>query len=291
VRIAIIGGAGKMGRWFANFFLKDGEEVIISGRNEKRLLEARKELGGVVEVMHNVEAVENADVVIVSVPIDSFEEVIEQISPYTRSGQSIIDITSIKAFPVETMHKHIKTASVLGTHPMFGPGARSMKNQNFVLTPTTEDEQALAEKVREHLEARGGSVTMMSPQEHDEIVAVVLGLSHFIGLVSADTLLSFDKFSQMRAIAGTTYKVLLTLAEGVVSRDAEFYANLQMYLPNITEIEEAFQRSSKSWADLVKKQDKQEFIQRMNNLRNKFEKYEPDVGKAYEKMYKLVEGM
>ncbi len=222
-------------------------------------------------------------------PIDHFEEVVEQVSPYTRPEQVIIDITSIKVFPVETMHKHIKTGLTLGIHPIFGPGARSIASQNFVLTPTNERERTLAQKIREYLETRGAKVTLMTPQEHDEVMAVVLGLSHFIALVSADTLVSFDKLKQMEAIGGITYKVLLTLVESVISEDPELYASLQMSLPNMTEIEKLFQRRVKTWADLVKNRDKQEFVDRMNALRNRLEEGNPDFGKAYENMYKIVE--
>ncbi len=277
-----------MGRWFASFLLKEGNEVIITGRNEKKLLEAKQQLG--VEVASNMEAVKWADAVLLSVPIDSFEEVVEQLCPYTHSGQVIIDITSIKVFPVETMHKHIETGLVLGAHPMFGPGARDIVNQNFVLTPTNDEETVLAQKISRYLEARGARATMMTPYEHDEMMAVILGLSHFIAIVSADTLVSSDRLKQMEAIGGSTYKVLLTLVGSVLSEDPEFYASLQMSLPNITEIERLFQRSSKAWADLVKNKDKQEFVKRMNILKNRLEKDNPDFGKAYENMYKLVEG-
>ena len=41
MRVAIIGGSGKMGRWFADFLLKDGKEVVLTGRNQKKLLEAK----------------------------------------------------------------------------------------------------------------------------------------------------------------------------------------------------------------------------------------------------------
>ncbi len=288
MKIAIIGGSGKMGRWFASFLLKEGKEVIITGRNERKLLEAKQQLG--VEVASNVEAVKAADAVLLSVPIDNFEEVVEQLCPYTHSGQVIIDITSIKVFPVETMHKHIKTGLVLGVHPMFGPGAKSIVNQNFVLTPTNEEETALAQKIKGYLEAQGARATMMTPNEHDEMMAVILGLSHFIAIVSADTLVSFDRLKQMEAIGGSTYKVLLTLVGSVVSEDPEFYASLQMSLPNMTEIERLFQRSSKTWADLVKAKNKQEFVKRMNILKNRLEKDHPDLGKAYENMYRIVEG-
>ena len=289
MRVAIIGGSGKMGQWFANLLLKEGKEVIITGRNQRKLLEAKRQLG--VEVATNVDAVKNADAILLSVPIDNFEEVVEQVSAYTRPEQVIIDITSIKVFPVETMHKHIKAGLTLGTHPVFGPGAKSIANQNFVLTPTNERERTLAQKIREYLETRGAKVTLMTPQEHDEMMAVVLGLSHFIALVSADTLLSFDKLKQMEAISGITYKVLLTLVESVISEDPELYACLQMSLPNMTEIEKLFQRRGKAWADLVKNRDKQEFVRRMNALRSRLEEGNPDFGKAYEKMYRIVEGL
>ncbi len=290
MRVAIIGGSGGMGRWFANFLSKDGKEIIITGRNEKKLLEVKQQLG-VDVTTDNVEAVKSADAILLSVPMDNFENVVEQICPYIQPKQAVIDITSIKAFPVKIMHKYIKTGSVLGTHPVFGPGAKGIANQNFVLTPTNKDERALAQKIREYLEARGARVTLMTPQEHDEAMAVVLGLAHFISIVSADTLASFDKSPLFKADGGATYKVLLTLVEGVISEVPEFYASLQMNLPGMTEVEELFQKSSRSWADLIKSKDKQEFVQRMNVLRNKFEKSDPDFQKAYENMYKIVEGL
>ncbi len=180
---------------------------------------------------------------------------------------------------------------ILGAHPIFGPGAKSIANQNFVLTPTNDREKTLAQKVEGYLETRGAKVTLMTPQEHDEVMAVVLGLSHFIALVSADTLVSFDKLKQMEAIGGVTYKVLLTLVESVISEDPELYASLQMSLPNMMEIEKLFQRRVKTWADLVGNKDKQKFVERMGALKSRFEEGNPDFGKAYENMYKIVEGL
>ena len=93
---------------------------------------------------------------------------------------------------------------------------------------------------------------LMTPKEHDEMMSVVLGLCHFIALVSADTLLSLDRLEQMAAIGGVTYKMLLMLAKSVIAEDPEFYASLQMSLPNMTGIQALFQRRTKRWADLVK---------------------------------------
>ena len=279
-----------MGRWLANFLLKEGYEVVITGRNESKLLEAKRQLGAEVTT-NNVAAAKQAKVIIISVPIDNFESVVEQICPHTHPEQVIIDITSIKVFPVEIMHKHIKRGIVLGVHPMFGPGAGGIANQSFVLTPTNEEETALAQKIREYLETREARVSLMTPDEHDELMAVILGLSHFIAIVAADTLLSLDKLKQMRAIGGSTFKLLLTLAEGVISEEPEFYTSLQMNLPNIAEIEKLFQGKAKTWADLVKNKDSQKFARRMNELKDRLYQVNPDFGKAYEDMYRLVEGL
>jgi prephenate dehydrogenase len=288
VKVAIIGGSGKMGRFFADFLLKDGREVVITGRNKDKLLEVKNQLG--VEIAPgNAEAVRGADYVLLAVPVESFEEVVKQISPQLQPGQVVIDITSTKVFPVEVMHKHIKTSPVLGAHPLFGPGAGSIANQNFVLTPTSDEEGALAQKIKSYLEARDARVALMTPQEHDETMSLVLGLSHFIAIVAADALLSSGRLQPMEAVGSTTYKVLLTLVESVLSEDPELYASLQMSLPRTAEFEKLFQNRAREWADLVASKDRQEFVRRMRALKDDFYKFAPDLVKAYENMYRIVE--
>jgi len=279
-----------MGRWLASFLLKEGHQVIITGRNEAKLLEAKRQLG-IETTTDNAEAVERSQVIILSVPIDNFEQVVKQISPHIQPEQIIIDITSIKTSPVKIMHRHIKTGLVLGAHPMFGPGARSVAHQNFVLTPTNKKENALAQKIKGYLEAKDAKVTLMNPEEHDEMMTVILGLSHFIAIVSADTLLSVDKLQQMRAIGGSTFKLLLTLVESVVSEDPELYTSLQMHLPHIAEIERLLQSRVKAWTDLVENKDGEKFLQKMNALKDGLNQANPNFSKAYENVYKLVEGL
>ena len=90
MRVAIIGGYGKMGRWLADFLVKDGHEVILIGRDSKKLLETGKQLG--IEATTNIEAVKKANVIILSVPIDSFKEVISKLPPHLNNKQIILDI-------------------------------------------------------------------------------------------------------------------------------------------------------------------------------------------------------
>lgn len=276
-----------MGKWFARFLRQEGYEVVISGRDQDRLAAAQKELG--VTVASNIKAAKNADVCLLSVSIDSVEDVVKEISPYVNPEQMVVDVTSIKEHPVNVMHQYLKTTNILGTHPLFGPGARDLANQNFALTPTNEIENQLAQKVRGFLESKGARVSLMEPHQHDEIMTVVLGLAHFIAIVSADTLAGTGRMQQMKALGGSTYRVLTTLAESVISEEPELYATLQMRLPRLSELEEKFQKNVAAWADLVRHQDKAGFMENMVSLKKKFSESNTDFGQAYGNMYKIME--
>ncbi len=276
-----------MGMWIARHLLQEGIQVVITGQNQEKLLVAGKEL--CVPVATNIEGVKQADVVILSVPLDNFEPVVKEIASYIRQEQLVVDVTSLKTKPVEIMHRYIKKGSILGTHPVFGPGAKSAANQNFVLTPVNEKESVLAGKIKQSLEERKANVTIMTPQEHDRMMSVVLGLVHFIAIVSADTLLGFENLEEMKKIGGTTFKVLFTLIESVVSEDPELYASLQMSFPDIIQVESLFQYNAKTWADMVKANDRQGFATKMKSLKQKLEKTDPAFRHAYENMYRITE--
>lgn len=278
-----------MGQWFARLLAQEGNEVLLVGRSEEKLRTVQQELD--VDITTDVGRVGDANAIILSVPLDTFEAVVKQIAPHTHSGQSVVDFTSLKAEPVDIMHRHITSAVILGTHPVFGPGAKSLVNQNFVLTPTNDGETALADKVRDYLDARGARVSLMAPEEHDRMMTVILGLAHFIAIASADTLLSMERFQEMKQIGGTTFRVLYTLMESVISEDPELYASLQMSFPDIGEIEGQFQQSVKTWADLVKSGDRQAFVDRMSALKDRLEETDPHFQKAYEDMYRITDGL
>jgi prephenate dehydrogenase len=289
MRFAIVGGSGKMGQWFARLLNEEDNRVLLIGRSEEKLREVQQRLD--VEATTDIGQARDADVIIISVPLDAFESVVRQLAPHTNVGQIVMDVTSLKVQPVAIMHRYITSAVTLGMHPVFGPGAKGPDKQNFVLTPTSEREVALAEKVKGHLEARGARVTLMTPREHDEMMTIILGLAHFIAIVTADTLLAQNRFPQMKGIGGTTFKVLYTLVESVISEDPELYASLQMGFPGIGRIEGQFLRNATIWAELVKNRDSQGFAERMSTLKGILEKTDPHFQKAYENLYKITEGL
>jgi len=288
MKVAII-GAGKMGRWFTRFFLEEGDHVTVSSRSKEKLLKIRDEFG--VKIADNVNAVKNADRVLICVPIENFEDVVKEIHSHIQPNQVVMDICSIKEIPVKIMHKYIKTGTTLGTHPVFGPGVKNIRNENFILTPINNKEKVFAEEFKSWLEKRQAKVFIMSPKKHDELMSVVLGLPHFLGLVVCDTLLDYGDFLEMKKVAGASYKMLLTLAEAIASEETKSYTSLQMNLPNVEKIEDLFFEKSKEWLDVVRRKDKSAFANKMELVKTKLMKVNPYYAKSYEVMHMLLDAM
>jgi prephenate dehydrogenase len=187
------------------------------------------------------------------------------------------------------MHENIKEALVLGTHPVFGPGSNGVKHKAYILTPTNSNEQKVAEEFKNFLEQEEAHVFIISPKKHDELMSVVLGLPHFLGLVACETLLEQKDFSETKKVAGTTYRMLFTLAEATALETPDLYANLQINLPELGELEELFMAKSKEWLKLIKNKDTDAIVERMDRLKVKLTEVDPDFAKSYEAMYKMLE--
>jgi prephenate dehydrogenase len=286
MRIAIL-GAGKMGVWFAKFFLAEGYSVVVADRKKEKLTKLKQELA--VETADFTEAVENADRVLICVSISAFEEIVKKISPAVRNGQIVMDICSIKDFPVETMHKHLKGCLVLGMHPVFGPGSTTIENKTFVLTPTNSQEEAFAADLKKWLETKKARVFVMPPQKHDQLMSVVLGLPHFLGLVACDTLLEQADYPETKDVAGTTYRMLFTLAEVAALENPELFASLQLSLPELEKIEGSFIEKANEWLNLIKQKDHAAITRKMEQLKAKLTKASGDYEQSYKTMYKMLE--
>jgi prephenate dehydrogenase len=286
LRVAVI-GAGKMGRWFTRFFKDEGYSVVVSSRTRSKAEALRDEFD--VEVADNyVEAVEDADWVLLCVSLDGLEPVLKEIGSHIRSGQIVIDIGSVKEIPVQLLHKYVENGVTLGTHPVFGPGAKSLEGQNFVLTPVDEEEKRFAAEFRGWLEKRGAEVTVLSPRRHDELMALVLGFPHFVGLVAGDALVNCSDFVDAKRVGGATYKLLLTLAGAVAAEEPVFYSNLHMSLPEMEQIEELFLNKVEEWLSLVKTKDCGGFGRKMEEVKKRLQELDPDFELYYRLMYRLL---
>lgn len=287
MRVAII-GAGKMGRWFTRFFKDEGFSVVVSSRTRSKAEALRDEFG--VELADsNVKAVEGADWVLVCVSLDGLKAVLMEIGSHIQSGQVVMDIGSIKEIPVNLLHKYVKKGITLGTHPVFGPGAKSLEGQNFVLTPVNEEERRFAGEFKGWLEERGAEVTILLPRRHDELMSLVLGFPHFVGLVAGDALMNNSDFVEAKQVGGASYKLLLTLAGAVASEEPVFYSNLHMSLPEMEQIEGLFLEKVEEWLKLVRTKDCGGFRRKMEQVKKRLKELDPDYERYYQLMYRLLD--
>jgi len=286
MKIAVI-GAGKMGVWFAKFFLSKDYDVILADRKKEKL-EKQKDL--LVDLTTSFEeAVQDADQILLCVSINAIEEVVRAISPVIHEGQVVMDICSIKEAPIKTMHQYLKTATVLGTHPVFGPGSNGLKHKAYVLTPTNAKEQEFAQKFKNWLEKEEAHVFIMTPKKHDKLMSVVLGLPHFLGLVACETLLEQKDLPETKKVAGTTYRMLFTLAEATALETPDLYASIQTNLTNLGEIEDLFMTKAQELLTLIKNRDQKAIIERMEQLKKKLATADSDFAESYQVMYKMLE--
>jgi prephenate dehydrogenase len=286
MRTAII-GAGKMGVWFAKFCKENGEQVILADRKKEKLVTLGRELE--VETADFTTAVKKADNVMICVSINAFEDVVKKIAPTVREGQTVLDICSVKEKPVKILHQYIQKGLVLGTHPVFGPGSKGIKHKAFILTPTNANERAFAEKYKKWLEKVGARVFIMSPEKHDALMSIVLGFPHFLGLVACDTLLEQANYGETKKVAGTTYRMLFTLAEATALENPDLFASLQLNLPEMQKIESLFIEKAKEWLKLIKQKDSAAVASKMEQLKGKLMKASDDYARSYEVMYKMLE--
>jgi prephenate dehydrogenase len=262
MRIAIIGGTGNFGRIFAKLFKEEGHDVVITGRNIPKGEKVADEIG--VEFTNdNCKAAREADIVVISVYIENTVEVIKEVAPHVRPGCLLMDLTSVKVEPCEAMVKYADPeVEIIGTHPMFGPRITSLEGQTFILTPirTKKWESFLLD----FLERQKAKVYITTPEEHDQIMSVVQGLTHFAYISVASTLkeLGVDvKYS--KKFASPIYGLMLDLIARIVGQSPQLYAAIQMHNPNVREVHESFIEQATRLKDIVAKKDVGAFIKVM----------------------------
>ena len=112
-------GFGRFGQLMAGYLAKDFT-VKVFNRSDKSAGIVRT--GAVPATL--AEACDQK-FVILSVPISTMREMLKKVSPLLRPDAVVADVCSVKVYPVEWMVEALPpSVSILGTHPMFGPGQR-----------------------------------------------------------------------------------------------------------------------------------------------------------------------
>ncbi len=278
-RVPIIGGYGGMGQIFARLFLREGLDVTIAGPTVAKGVEAARKLG-VRYVKDNVAAVAEADIVVITVPIDRTEKTIREVAPHVKDGALLMDLTSVKGWPCKEMLKHSKPGvEVVGTHPVFGPRVGSVDGQVFVLTPV-RGVKWLA-WIRELLGRHRARVVEATPEEHDRVMGVVQGLTHFTYISVGKTLkdLNFD-VKRSRDFSSPIYELMLDMIGRIIGQDPRLYAEIQMTNPQVLPIHEAYMKAARELSDSVRKKDEELFVRMMSEAARHFDDTERAMGRS-----------
>ena len=236
--IGIIGGTGGIGRWFVDFFEREGYAVHVSGRKTGMNMPAMAE---------------KCDVVIVSVPIGVTCEIIEQVGPHMRRGTLLMDFTSLKAEPVKFMLEH-SVSEVIGTHPLFGPDIDTLAGQNVVLCPARTEKWI--HWLRVVLKRNGAHVVETTPKKHDGLMTVVQGLNHLntitmgmvLGKMGAD-------LSELKDFATPVFNTKIGILKKIFDNNPRLYAEIITSNPDINELVDIYEKTLSELKELIDKKD------------------------------------
>ncbi|MFH1055864.1 MAG: prephenate dehydrogenase/arogenate dehydrogenase family protein [Candidatus Altiarchaeota archaeon] len=262
-RVALIGGEGSMGRLFARLFKDEGYAVTISGPDERRGRRVARELK-VRYAKDNVAAVKDADVVVITVPIAVTAEVIREIAPHVKAGALLMDLTSVKELPCELMAKHARAGvEVLGTHPVFSPRVGSISGQTIVLTPVRKGKWS--GRLKAMFRRNGVSVVESTPKEHDEVMAVVQGMTHLAYISVGKTIkdLNFD-VEKSRKFSSPIYQLMLDMVGRIIGQDPELYAGIQLHNRSVTKVHKAYGNAVRKLSDAIEEGRGSDFVSMMS---------------------------
>ena len=274
--ISIIGAGGAMGRWFSEYFLKKGFQVT-GFDNTNPVVKNVKEAKSLISAILNV------DYVFLSTPTKKTPEIIRLIAKEMKRDSYLIDITSQKSKTATALGKIPAKVSPICIHPMFGPGAKNLKNHNIVLIPIKDGKKEL--NVAKNLFPDGIFVTIDST-EHDKKIAMILGLTHLINIAFANILAKDDKISLTEKMAGTTFKAQKILAERIMTESPELIETI-ISNPEIRKVAEEYWKDVGRLLTSAQEGKGEEIIEYINTNKEKISQ-NVDLGKSYKKLTKMV---
>jgi cyclohexadieny/prephenate dehydrogenase len=189
-RIALI-GIGLIGSSLAYDIRRLGlsGEIVISTRSAETLKRAEELSLGDRYTTLSAEAVKDADLVIVSVPVGASESVAKEIAGSLKPGAIVTDVGSTKASVIAQMQPHMPPhVHFIPGHPLAGT-EKSGPDAGFpglfegrwcIFTPIAGTDQAALKKLRQFWETLGSKVDEMDPEHHDKVLAIVSHLPHII---------------------------------------------------------------------------------------------------------------
>jgi prephenate dehydrogenase len=219
MKVCIIGGTGRMGRFFGDILEREGHDLTLTGRGPDEMYR---------------ECAEKSDVIMISVPIRETVRVIGTVAGVLSAAQLICDLTSLKTAPVRAMLE--SGADVLGLHPMFGPSVPSLSRQTIIAV-RARTRGPLADDLLGIFRKNGARITYSDAEEHDRMMAVVQGLTHFLTLTLADTMRTLGTTPEKTLdFMSPVYQIEMGLAGRLLSQDPALYEDILRLNPHVPDV-------------------------------------------------------
>jgi len=189
-KVALI-GIGLIGSSLARVIRREklADTIVVNTRSAETLARARELDLGDEYYTSAAEAVRDADLVIVCVPVGACGRVAAEIAPALKAGAIVTDVGSTKRSVIEQMSPELPdTVEFLPGHPLAGTEhsgpdagfAELFRNRWCILTPAGRSSDEAVEKLTAFWEACGSRVDTMDPDHHDKVLAIVSHLPHII---------------------------------------------------------------------------------------------------------------
>jgi len=191
-RRAVIVGTGLIGGSLAGALRRAGivERVVgIDAAAAPRALAL-----GLVDETGGWDAVSDADLVILAVPVRATVEVLVELAPFLDAKALVTDVGSTKTSVLTAVSSNLASPSrFVGGHPLAGteksgPEAALpslFEGRRCVLTPTDETDPAAVESCSALWRTVGAVVQIMSPADHDRVLGLVSHLPHAVAFALA----------------------------------------------------------------------------------------------------------
>jgi chorismate mutase / prephenate dehydrogenase len=214
----VIGGRGKMGRWMADFLASQGFRVTIADP-----------AGAVPDydwlADWNASALDE-DLIVVATPLATANEVLLGLARRRPRGV-VFDLGSLKT-PLRTGLAALCAAScrVTSVHPMFGPDTELLSGRHVIFIDLGEP--AALEQAKGLFASTMAELVVMELEEHDRLIAFVLGLSHALNIAFFTALAeSGEAAPRLARMSSTTFDAQLEVASRVASENPDLYFEIQ----------------------------------------------------------------
>ena len=185
IGLGLIGGSIGLSMKKNNFESK----IIGYAKTEKTLLRAVER--GLVDYTEKnlVEAVNDADLIILATPLSTFKPIIKEIAPFLKKGSIVTDTGSAKFAVLEELKDLIpKEVEFIPGHPIAGTeesGPDSgfpelFENRWCILTPTKNNSEENVKRIKYFWELLGSKVEIMDALHHDKVLAITSHIPHLI---------------------------------------------------------------------------------------------------------------